>query len=77
MSYQEIISAVRELSREERRRLAAAIVELDEGPSVNSWDERIAEDAQSGKLGFLFDEVDEAKRSGTLTPLHEHDGSES
>ena len=77
VSYQEIISAAREFSREERRRLAAALLAIDEPPSADTWDDRIAADAEAGKLDFLFDEVAEAKRAGGLTPLYEGDAGDA
>ena len=33
------------------------------------WDERIARDAQSGRLDFLIEEARAARKSGTLRPF--------
>lgn len=50
------------LSPAELAELAAYVRERDSA----AWDAQIEEDAATGKLDFLFEEADEARKNGTL-----------
>ena len=62
MSLLEIKSAVDALSPAELAELATYVRERDSA----AWDAQIEEDAAAGKLDFLFEEADEARKNGTL-----------
>jgi len=62
VSLAEIKTAVKELPPKELAELAAFIREQD----GVAWDKQMDEDAASGKLDFLFDEAENARKSGNL-----------
>ncbi len=54
MSLSEIKTAVRDLSPKELAELSAFIAKQDNA----AWDKQMDDDAQSGKLDFLFEETE-------------------
>ena len=62
MEIQEAIARLGESEREELRLWLDAYEEDD-------WDRQITADAASGKLDFLREQAETAKREGRLTPL--------
>jgi hypothetical protein len=62
MSLAEIKSAVRELSPKELAELSAFVAKQDSA----AWAAQIEEDAEAGKLEFLFEEADRERAGGLL-----------
>ena len=62
---QEIEKAIEHLPTEEFFKLG----EWFDDQRERLWDERIARDAQSGRLDFLIEEARAARKSGTLRPF--------
>jgi hypothetical protein len=62
VSLVEIKNAVRELTPRELAELAAFISKQDN----LAWDKEVEEDAENGKLDFLFDEADRERAAGQL-----------
>ena len=62
---QEIEKAIEHLPTEEFLKLG----EWFDDQRERLWDERIARDAQSGRLDFLIEEARAARKSGTLRPF--------
>jgi hypothetical protein len=63
MSLAEIKDAVAGLSQEQLAELTAFILEQDSG---DAWDQQMTRDAAAGKLDFLTQEADQARRERTL-----------
>ncbi|MBM3838669.1 MAG: hypothetical protein FJ398_12040 [Verrucomicrobia bacterium] len=61
----EIQEAIVKLSESERTALEEWLDSYEE----DDWDRQITADAASGKLNFMTEEVERAKRDGTLLPL--------
>ncbi len=61
-SVAEIKQAILELNEEEYAEMVDWFYSLEEA----EWDRQIEEDSASGKLDFLKDAAEEAKRNGTL-----------
>jgi hypothetical protein len=60
-----IQAEIKSLSHEDFARLREWIAERD----WQNWDQQIENDSAAGKLDFLFDEVQAAKRQGNLREL--------
>lgn len=60
----EIESAIRGLPKDEFWKLAEWFDEVKE----DAWDKQIEADAKEGRLDFLFDEADAARKAGTTKP---------
>ena len=69
MSLTEIKSAVRQLPPKDLAELAAFILEQDNA----AWDKQIEQDAESGKLDFLFEEAERERAAGKLRDWPERD----
>lgn len=63
MSLAEIKNAVSELSPEQLAELTAFIFEQD---NADAWDQQMQKDAAAGKLDFLVEEAERARKDGTL-----------
>ncbi|MBI4324069.1 MAG: hypothetical protein HY674_02275 [Chloroflexi bacterium] len=61
----EIQEAIAELSESERVELRCWLDSYEE----NDWDRQITADARSGKLDFMTQQAERAKREGKLRPL--------
>lgn len=62
MSVSEIENAIKSLPKQDLSKLQRWFEEY----LADQWDEKIASDAQAGKLDFLIEQADEADNSGTL-----------
>ena len=63
---QKLTRRLQDLPEEKREVIAAAILkEWD----ARDWDHQFAQDAQNGKLDFLFKELDEDLEAGRIQPL--------
>jgi hypothetical protein len=56
-----IEAEIAKLSPQEVRRIARWLAEYD----AKLWDEQVEQDAESGRLDFLFEEADADRKQGT------------
>ena len=62
---EQIEAEIANLSTGEAREIAQWLAEF----LADEWDRQIEEDAKSGKLDFLFEEVEAERKAGTLRGL--------
>jgi hypothetical protein len=65
MSLSEIKTAVSELSPKELAKLAAFIAKQDNA----AWDKQMEENANGGKLDFIFEEAERERSAGNYNKL--------